>query len=1811
MTESTGLAPVYRYFTADLLTNEVLAEIPFGGVSYERAIKGAGAFSGKIPVTEGTKSQGLYDNTLPGKTALYVVRNGICVWGGIVWSRTYDVVSRVLTVNASEFTSYFYHRRIWKTWSHQYGATVEVLDGFAKVTLDFGSETSALTAQSSVKLEFQPKDSRYDNFYTVAGSPTPTKDEFYISPMEQTRVITQAKIEDGVATIYTSEPHGFSIGDSIFIDCGAGSIYNGTHVITAVTGPKLDRFTYAESDATRELEFIDGTAKRTVADGTYTGVTVSVRADTYDYIRSLVGAVFNDFVGLDFPNTYIEPGVSFDFNVIEREVAEGLATITTDEPHNLAIGQAVQIDNLDNLWDGEYIVTETPTDETFRFELGGFLESEPVTVNDHEIASLTAVSGIVAITTTEPHDFQVGQDVEIVSGITSGGLGPYLNGTYRITEIPTATTFKYATGSLVNVEETSLVPATATSASDINYFPNPSFEGVVSGSFPLRANLVPWSTIFGNSSFFTFNPGTGGTGAVSYVENFDYPSFYAIRYTVSIPPTANGTYLSTNSNAVSSFPARVGAKYTASAYIYSSFATTAYLSIPWRNSANTNFASSDGTSVSVPANTLVRLSVTATAPANSVVGGVRMYVNATEAPSGGYFEMTSHMVEQSDQLRDYFDGSLPNTYGYDYNWVGPALRSPSVAVGQPVPVRINLSPNPSASALPGTVTTGLNPWITVTQSTARSYSAPYSFLCTHSAVGGTGVIGLKQAISVQAGVTYAMNARVYFPSTNIGTPSGNGRLEFGTETSDFIYVPAEDTWIRVSGTVTVSLSGAITASLVLFPSGSWGANDVVYIDDIVIEASTTINPFFDGDTFASGDFVYAWAGVPGNSISYQYAPSVFSVNTTNCMAYQSVEWTSSGSKSMRITPTNSVSNDSYAVGWDMPFTPGKTYTVKAKIRIEGPLLGTLNSNSRRIVIRKNGTTVLARSDASPNFEAVREAQVVFTAPADATSIRIDLYNGASKGNGDVWWDDLIVVEGGGTEFEINYFDGDTAPNGYFTYEWAGVPHLSESERRITTPISQSELTSNVVTLATAIPHNYDIGREVVIQGVTPEIEIIEKAFDAVSSKATITTAEAHQFEVGEVVQISGLRDSSDISKRVVTGNTVTMTTRLAHNFAQGEEVTISDLRDISYLTKKKVQNNVVTMTVEKPHNIYVGDEVTVSDLNDIYVITNKRLDDNIARLTLSTPHNFKVNDVVSVAGVVDTAEIISKTVENGLAILTTRFGHNFLEEEEVTISGLGEPYDGTFKIASFTDAQILYAVEVSNPEEIRALTAVPLGTGFAVGSNSVFNGEYPISAITNTTISYNRVANIVNPTAVTGAVALGASAMNGTYIVTDTPSPTKFSYEKELNNVAEVDIPLPVEAEDPKDQQPRASASVQSIHSGKRTLTSVSRNTITFTQSNILSDVPLESVSGTVTADSIFNGEFLITSSEANTFTYTLTAPSNVLETSANNLSYVRAPYIYNGTYSITAVDNEINSFSYSKVHSDRLKTTVIGYGTARVKPVAIVSSFGPFPGNSSIDIGFSTKAYSGTAITPTVYRGFELKNVGEALNAYSDSINGFEYRIDCAFDEKTKTFTKTFVLLPIDFPDPPAPGELSPISRFGADKFVFEYPGNIVNVTLDESAENSSTRFFVIGENDLGPDAGPPMGVASNTKLLDGTTGERAWPILDDDEKVDGIDDEGLLYAYAEKYLTEARPPDARLTVQVNGSLQPVVGTYAPGDWCAIIVNDTFILERMTSGLEPRDNVIVRKIDAMKISVPDGTTFPEKVDLTLVPEWEVDKRGE
>lgn len=101
---------------ADLVTNEIIAELPLTGVSFTQQLNQAGSFDAHIQLS-GMNSFGynVDASTIPMRNAIYVDRNGELVWGGIIWSRSYNSTSQTLTLQAREFISFFERRRITTT----------------------------------------------------------------------------------------------------------------------------------------------------------------------------------------------------------------------------------------------------------------------------------------------------------------------------------------------------------------------------------------------------------------------------------------------------------------------------------------------------------------------------------------------------------------------------------------------------------------------------------------------------------------------------------------------------------------------------------------------------------------------------------------------------------------------------------------------------------------------------------------------------------------------------------------------------------------------------------------------------------------------------------------------------------------------------------------------------------------------------------------------------------------------------------------------------------------------------------------------------------------------------------------------------------------------------------------------------------------------------------------------------------------------------------------------------------------------------------------------------------------------------------------------------------------------------------------------------------------------------------------------------------------------------------------------------------------------------------------------------------------
>lgn len=107
------MATQYRYLFADLRTNDILAELPLTNVSFTQALNTPGSFQGTILGSDVRESG--YDitgSTTPARTAIFVDRDGVLIWGGIIWLRTWDSDTQHFSFQAREFGSYFERRRI-------------------------------------------------------------------------------------------------------------------------------------------------------------------------------------------------------------------------------------------------------------------------------------------------------------------------------------------------------------------------------------------------------------------------------------------------------------------------------------------------------------------------------------------------------------------------------------------------------------------------------------------------------------------------------------------------------------------------------------------------------------------------------------------------------------------------------------------------------------------------------------------------------------------------------------------------------------------------------------------------------------------------------------------------------------------------------------------------------------------------------------------------------------------------------------------------------------------------------------------------------------------------------------------------------------------------------------------------------------------------------------------------------------------------------------------------------------------------------------------------------------------------------------------------------------------------------------------------------------------------------------------------------------------------------------------------------------------------------------------------------------------
>lgn len=103
----------YRYLFYDIMSQTPTIELPLYGTNFTRQLNrmGNGTFSQKLDV-EGLSNADIIDGTMPGRTEMYVERNKRLIWGGIVWSRTWQEQSKSLQFSSQTFESWLFSQAI-------------------------------------------------------------------------------------------------------------------------------------------------------------------------------------------------------------------------------------------------------------------------------------------------------------------------------------------------------------------------------------------------------------------------------------------------------------------------------------------------------------------------------------------------------------------------------------------------------------------------------------------------------------------------------------------------------------------------------------------------------------------------------------------------------------------------------------------------------------------------------------------------------------------------------------------------------------------------------------------------------------------------------------------------------------------------------------------------------------------------------------------------------------------------------------------------------------------------------------------------------------------------------------------------------------------------------------------------------------------------------------------------------------------------------------------------------------------------------------------------------------------------------------------------------------------------------------------------------------------------------------------------------------------------------------------------------------------------------------------------------------------
>ena len=1743
---TSAAAPRYRYYTVNIVTNTVIGEISFEDVSFTRSIKTAGPFEGKITISEQTNALDLYNSTMPGKTALYAVRDNEAVWGGIIWGRTYDLQGRSLAVSASEFPSYFSHRLIWKSYSNSFSSQLikRTQDSYVLVTLQDRSLKEALPVTDAsnnptyVSVNFVDNALRkYSGFYPVVGK--------------------------------LSDP-------------------------AAIADPGVTAF------------YVDIPALPPLTDGIYDGVGITLKADTYAYLRDILESTLNDFIDVQFPNEIITPGIKVPYQIATKQLiianaTYGTATLTTSAIHDLTVGQRVEVVNVDAMLDGQHIVTEVPNKYSFKYVLDNPVSrsdySTPIYL-DNSLSSQTDVtnvkdivkyrevlqflpqyvkklsrsSGLVTVHFNSVHNFKKGDKVVVNFEKSKATIFKIkvekkdAKGAVTSSTIEEVNTFDYK-------KYNDTVTVESATPSKITYRdPNPDYQDTkynrTANTVNVGKNSVKHATEIPHLRLYPVNSSGYNIGDDVRVDGVDdpvwgYPIYDGYHKVYDVDP---GTALS-----VSKY--QVVAEYITEDVDDTDYQTTvAYL----YTSTDPQYEAGDWITV-----------------AGFTSGAATL---------NGEYQVKSE---------SYFD---PLTSLYVVKYIKPRATVSLTNVSSVTVIKTGGS------------------WIVYRPSTSETRFSLKSEPDSASAISAfryqraRGKTKNKVTITTKTrhGLAAGDIVEIFFTST--GTKDTTQKIYGGRVTvtsvgdyDEFSYtlIPGknDDPAPTVDSNGTLAKKGTVNRlkHSVLEPPHVTVPIESIRSDSVETGGSMVTVYSADHD-LNEGDYV------------------AVSIDDKSYSAYSTTK-----------TPVkvSAVSANYFRYESGAPTIAGDVATIKA--------IKFANANSQiRFTVDKFGTYTAVSTTASSITFSPTTGHVTFTTPS-AHGISVGRKVTISG------FPDPVTQTVAGTTYSRSIDTGSTtsydAASKTVKIRFSSVHGLSalEDEGSATVTIAGVNDSSS---FPTGTPDfggtslawmNATHTIEKVVDTYTIAIKYLGGTRNWVVYNNSYGLGVSPTFSITTATKPAVYAPAADYSKFNFTADVVQVpsTTKLVFNYPNSADTNFNNTVTMASLG--------ITVSVVAPaqrgsgaEQLEAGDYFKITGMTDNGTNTYSKLNRDgytvktVASANSTANYIFVVNPLGKTKGkfnsyenktFVGTPKLSRGYDVGGTATISTLQSYAGVDKNAYSVERVqsGAIVSTTGTIGTVSSSGGYYTATITNMSNTAELT-VNERIFATSGTGNFGTGDIIVTAINSTTSIAVRSTSTFTAGTITNLRGLGATVtITGTHDMLAGDYVNVRAYDDDLDSFSQGNKDLTLLAVTPNTikYNPNRSVTVEfvSFAAGKVTL-SFSNNAIGNTRG-----AHGYNVGDTVTVTSIptytgFNGTGLV---------IVATGPNSITYANTSRTSKLPQTAVTAGTVTRTAV-------AAVDVYTSGVVTKV---PTITKIPAVFARTYGEFPGNSNIGgISLSTQNYSNNNMTNSPIYGSKLQSLSEILELYSNTKSGFDYRVDVALEydaDGNKVFTRTFALKPIvpqsltdylaTLPDGKlARGQVATPNAFGADKVIFEYPGNISNVSLAEKAENSATRVFVSGNSSgAGSGAEAPYSAAASTELLADN-----WPLLDKKESVKwpsasaetdttntanvdewgNHDDETDYHTSAVRFLSEFRPPTGDIVIDVNGSLNPVIGSYNPGDWCSIIINDNFVKNRLNSVLEPRKDVIVRKIDAIRVDVPNNPAFPEKISLTLVADWEVDAVG-